>query len=348
MTKTLVTGASGHLGANLVRDLLDRGHEVVPFVRRSSSLQGLEGLDLEPAVGDLLDRDSLLAAADGCAWVMHAGAVYRNWAPDPDEIRRPALDGTANVLRAAADAGCQRVVVTSSNAAVGYAEDPRRPLDERRWNDGAANVYIRSKTEAERRAFQLGRELDLEVVSALPVGILGPHDHKPTPTTRLIADIVNRTGSVFMAVSLTDVRDVARAHTLLAERGRPGERYLVAGDNVQEEELAALFRELAGVDAKRGLPPTPLLKLVAAISEKTARFTGKEPIITRDVIRDAGGRHLVYDSSKIREELDFHPRSAREVLTDTLRWLLFRGWIDEPLASTLRDRYPPDDAWGKA
>ncbi len=345
MSRILVTGATGHIGSNVVRDLLAHDHTPVPFARPSSDRIGLEGLDLEPAVGDLLDADSVRAAVDGCDAVIHAGAVYAVWAKDPDDILRPAIEGTENVLRAARDAGVERVVCTSSVAAVGYSEDEARPLDESHWNDGAMNAYIAAKTRAERRSLELAGELGIEVVNVCPGGVYGALDYRITPTTQMMIDTVQRKMSVFCASCPVDVRDVARGHVLALEKGTPGERYILAGETVTEEEMAALLAELTGVTVKRGLPPRWLLSLMAPLVEGISSLTGKQPMISREVIHDLVGRHFVYDTTRAREELGLSIDEPRQVFEQTLRWIAFLDAVDEPLLSTLRERYPADPAW---
>lgn len=345
MSRVLVTGATGHIGANVVRELLAADYDVVPLVRPSSERIGLAGLGLEAAVGDILDPDSIRSAVEGCEHVIHAGAVYATWARDARDILRPAIEGTRNVVQAAKDAGVKRVVHTSSVAAVGYCRDPERPYDERRWNAHATNPYIRGKTESERLAFELADELGLELVSVLPVGVLGRFDYRKTPTSAGIVDSLAGKGPVIAAGCLTDVRDVARAHVLALEKGRAGERYIAGGDNVSVKAQVRLIEEVTGKRAKQGLAPKAVLWPIAALSEGMAKLTGKPPLITRDAIRDVVGRHFVYDSTKMRTELGLEPRGAQEVLEETARWAAFMGWFSKRLGAEVAQRYPPDSDW---
>jgi len=345
MTRVLVTGATGHIGANIVRDLLAHDYDVVPLARSSSSRAALAGLDLNERIGDILDRNSLRAAMEGCDQVIHAAAVYQLWAPDPDDIIRPAVEGTRNVLLAAEDAGIKRIVCTSSIAAIGYSEDPKRPLDESSWNDRARSPYIRGKTEGERLAFELASELNLEVVTVLPVGVLGRFDYRKTPTTAGVVDSFAGKGPVIAAATVCDVRDVARAHVLALEKGTPGERYIAGGDTLSMAEQIDLIEQIGGRRPKAGLPPKAVLWPAAALMEAIARLTGKPPLITRDSIHDVLGRHFVYDTSKIRDQLGLEPRDARTVLEETARWAAFMGWLDGDLGEDLRKRYPPDQDW---
>jgi len=339
MARVLVTGANGHLGANLVRAGVARGDEVRALVRPGSDTRGLRGVGATVVKGNVLDEASLLSAMEGCATVLHAAAVYRNWAADPDEIVRPAVQGTTNVLSAAKKAGVRRVVVTSSNATIGYPKDPARPLDESSTMTSPKSAYIRAKCEAERLALALGPELGLEVVVVNPCGIIGRHDWRLTPTTRAVQAIVNG-GPAVVAVALTDVRDVAAGHFLAAERGKPGERYLLSGDNLTAAAQAEIMSRLLGRRVRAMTPPAAVFRALALAQETVARLGGKDPDITRDILDDVAGGCLFYDSSRARRELGWTARPAGEALEDAVRWLLFVDAVKPAIARRLRATLP--------
>ena len=345
MTRALVTGASGHLGANLVRDLLDHGYEVVPFVRSGSNLSGLKGLDLNLFYGDLLRRDTVMEAAGECDIIFHAGAPYRIWAKDAREIISPAVEGTLNIMAAAKEAGVEKVIYTSSCNTVGFTKDPEKPLNEESWNEHAHGPYVRAKNRAEAMAWRMADELGVPTVALLPTAVLGRFDYRLTPTTKPVIDAINGKGPIPFALNLLDVRDNARAHVLAAEKGKPGERYLVGGENVSMAGLADLIEELTGTRPRQGMGPKLILWPIAAVSEIVSHFTEKDPIITRAVLADGAGRHAVFDCSKMREELGLEPRGALEVMEEVIRWALFVGAIREPPAEKLKDKYPPDPEW---
>lgn len=322
MTRALVTGASGHLGANLVRELMEQGWDVVPLVRVTSRLAGLDGLDVRVRFGDVLDRASLDEAMRGCEVVFHAAAVHRLWARDADaEILTPALRGTRNVIEAAAAAGVRRVVHTSSCNTVGFSPDPTELYDEHHDADDPQLPYIQAKVQSEALALRLGRELELEVVVLNPTGILGPHDHRITPTTALVRDVLRGGPILPGSQNLVHVRDVARAHVLAATRGEPGERYLIGGENVGHEALSRHVFELTGRRPRLLRGPRWLFLLAGWLMEAAARRRGGQPALTTALVRDAWGRSAVFDLRKAQEGLGFAGRGAREVLEDTLRWL---------------------------
>jgi dihydroflavonol-4-reductase len=322
MTRALVTGASGHLGANLVRELLEQGWDVVPLVRVTSRLAGLDGLDVRVRFGDVLDRASLDAAVQGCEVVFHAAAVHRVWAEDPErEIVVPAMEGTRNVLGAAAAAGVRRVIHTSSCNTVGFSANPDELLTEDHFMEDPHLPYILAKVRSERLALRLGRELGVDVVVLNPTGILGPHDHRITPTTAFLRDVLQGGPVLPGSQNLVHVRDVARAHVLAVERGVPGERYLVGGANVTAEALIGHVFELTGRRPRVLRGPRWLFLLLGWAMERVARLRGGEPALSVDLVRDAWGRSAVFDTSRARAVLGFVGRGPREVLQDTLRWL---------------------------
>lgn len=341
--KVMITGASGHLGAHLVREARADGHDVRALVRPTSDLRGLEGLDVERVQGDLLDPESLARACDGVELVLHAGAVYRNWAPDDDAILRPAVDGTRNVLMAARRAGVRRVVVTSSNATVGYPP-PGEVWDESHVMTGATSAYIRAKCDAERVALELAAEGGPEVVVCNPSGILGPWDLRLTPTTRSLKGAASG-DPMILDVAITHVADVARGHLLAAERGTPGRRYLLAGENCTAAQLAALVGELCGVRVRAMLPPRFVMRLIAWNEVRKARRGGGDAAITAEQIADVYGRTLFYDSTRARTELGWSARPAREIVLDTLGWLAALGELPGPVAQRVSASRPPDPDW---
>ncbi|MFO0696905.1 MAG: NAD-dependent epimerase/dehydratase family protein [Polyangiales bacterium] len=347
--RVLVTGATGHIGSNTVRAALEIGWDVVALARPGSRRTALEGLEVEIREGDLLDAEAVARAVQGVEAVLHVGAVHRQATADPDLLIRPAVEGTRHVLEAASKAGVGRVVVTSSGATVGFGLDPDHPLDESHRLETAKSAYTRAKIEQEKLALSwVGKPGAPEIVVLNPSGVLGPYDYRITPATRSILGLLGG-DPAFLALCPTDVRDVGAAHVLAAERGRPGERYLITGDVVKPKQLAALFGELTGVRPLTIRPPAFLLKLAIGGKEKQAIRDGGDTAASRDAVDDLAGGHLVYDSKKSREELGMRYRPAREVLVDTLRWLLFVNVLAPKVAARVRaklgERAAPDPDW---
>lgn len=325
MRKALVTGANGHIGSNLVRELLDQGFEVVAFVRESADLRSLEGLNVTIAKGDVLDATSVERAAEGCEYIFHLGAPYTVWAKDPSTIVEPAVRGTENVLRAAAAHKVKRVVVTGSCNAVGFTRG--EPLDESAFRAKAVSPYMRAKREQELRAHELGKELDVDVVTVLPTAVLGPNDYRKTPTTAPFVDALTGKGPVPFPMNVVDARDVARGHLLAAEKGTRGERYLLGGDNVDIPTLANFIHHHTGNKPSQGLPPAWVLRTVAAVSEVFSKISGKAPIITGALLDDVDGGVPLFKIDKAKRELGYAPRGAEEVVAATVDWARKMGWV---------------------
>ena len=190
------------------------------LVRESSDLRGLEGVDVERKHGDILDAESVRAAARGAQSVFNVAAVYATSGHSVEEIMRPAVEGTENVLRAAAAEGVERVVQTSTTGAIGFSHSPEIVLNETHWNDDPQMTYFVAKTKSERLAWQIADELDIDMVTVNPTGILGQYDYRITPSTSLVRGFLEGSSmSVQGGVNIVDVRDVARGH-LLALRER--------------------------------------------------------------------------------------------------------------------------------
>lgn len=346
--KVLVTGASGHIGNHVVRALLEAGSTPISFVRPASDRRALRGLACEAREGDLLDAASVERTMVGIDAVMHVGAVHRNMARDPDDIVRPAVEGTRAVLDAAEKHGVKRVILTSSGATVGFAKDLSKPLDESAHQERIKSPYIRAKVEQEKLALERAKAGHVEVVVLNPSGVFGPHDYRLTPATRALVGLLQG-DPAFLGVCFTDVRDVARAHVLALEKGRSGERYLVSGDNTAPAQGADLFEQVGDVRPPQFHPPGFLARFLVGRMEKKAAKDGSDPATTRDAIEDVDGGHLVYDSTRSKRELGMTYRGAKDVLTDAFRWLLFMKALKPKIAAkvraTLGASAAPDADW---
>jgi dihydroflavonol-4-reductase len=346
MVRILVTGANGHVGANIVRSLLQRGYEVVPLVRPTSDLRGLSALNLTYAYGDVTDERSLVAAAAGCDVIIHTAAVYQLQTREPEAIRRPALAGTRNVLNAAKAAGVKRVIYTSTVWAVGLSTDPGVRLTASSWNADSRNPYAVAKTQAEKEAWRLAGELAIPLIVICPNGVVGQYDYRMTPSSRTLRDLVNGTQfTIDSGYAFVDVRDVAEIHALAVSGGEPGKRYLVAGENLHLRELGQLVGRLTGFTPRHiGLGRGPFY-LAAVLVELAARLTNAEPPFTRELVHDMVGRYMFNDCRETWETFDYQPRAAEEMVGDAIRWLLYRGEIRAGRAAQLAGKFPPALEW---
>jgi dihydroflavonol-4-reductase len=325
----LVTGATGFVGSAVARALLAEGHRVKALVRPNSDRRNLAGLDAEPVTGDLDDPASLAPALKGCTALFHVAADYRLWVRDPQAMLRTNVAGTAAILRAAAAAGVARAVYTSSVATLGHHADGR-PADETTvaTEGQMIGLYKRSKFLAEDGARQAAAETGLPVVIVNPSTPIGPRDVKPTPTGRIIVEAATGRIPAFVdtGLNLVHVDDVAQGHLAAFARGVPGERYILGGEDFA---LSAILAEIAGLVGRKApkirLPLGPIWP-VALVAETVSRFTGKEPMVTRDALRMAR-KTMYFSSDKARAALDYRPRPARQALVDALDWFRANGYL---------------------
>jgi len=326
---TLVTGATGFVGSAVARSLVGRGHAVRVLVRRGSDRRNLAELPVETVEGDLTDPASLGRAADGCRYVFHVAADYRLWVPDPDAMMRANVDGTRAVMRAALAAGVERVVHTSSVAALGLNKDGS-PADETApvAEDTLIGPYKRSKYLAEQAVLAMVREQGLPAVIVNPSTPVGPRDIKPTPTGRMIADAASGRLPAYLdtGLNIVHVDDVAEGHALALERGRVGEKYILGGEDLLLAELLALVAELAGRRPPRLRLSEGVLWPVALASEGLARIAGIEPLVTRDHLRMAR-KKMFFSSAKARAELGYASRPARAAVADAVAWFRAHGMV---------------------
>jgi dihydroflavonol-4-reductase len=325
----LVTGANGFLGSAVVRALLAEGTRVRAFVRPGSDRRNLSGLDVEIAEGDLTDRDSLRRAAAGCEAVFHVAADYRLWVADPEPMYRANVAGSVNVLEAAAQAGAERLVYTSSVAVLGINPD-RTPADEDTpvTIDDMIGHYKRSKFLAEQAVRRRAAELGFPVVTVNPSTPIGPRDVKPTPTGRILLDAAAGRMPAFVdtGLNLVHVDDVAAGHLAALERGKPGERYILGGDDLTLERILGLVAEHVGRRPSTiRLPHWSVLPLAVA-AEAVARVTKREPRVTLDGVRMAR-KHMYFSSRKAQRELGYRWRDPRLAIAAAVDWFKANGYF---------------------
>jgi dihydroflavonol-4-reductase len=326
--RALVTGATGFVGAAVARALLREGWQVRALARPSSDRRNLRNLPLEIAAGDLADRASLERALGECQALFHVAADYRLGAPDPRQLYRTNVEGTRNVLDAARTAGVQRVVYTSSVATVGI------PADGTPGNEdtpvGVTDMighYKRSKFLAEqlvREAAQTGTP----VVIVNPSTPLGPGDVKPTPTGQMVLDAAagRMPAYVDTGLNIVHVDDVAAGHLLAFHRGRPGERYILGGDDMTLRQILIEIAGLVGRRPPRVRLPTAVVFPIAFLAEGVARITGRPGRITVEGVRMSRKR-MFFSSDKARRELGYQWRPPREALLDAIAWLQQEGYL---------------------
>lgn len=317
--RVLLTGASGFIGARVAHHLAARGAEVRALSRTEPPA---EASAAEWVAGDIRDLGAVMRAAAGCQAVVHAAACYSYARADTAAMEAVNVDGTRNVLEAAARAGVRRVLVTSSSATCGPVAG--RPATEQDLPPDWELVvpYKRTKLEAERLALAAARR-GLDVVCVNPTTAIGPGDHRPTPSGKMIRDLVCGRVPGYMrgaGLNVVAVDDVAVGHALALERGRSGERYILGGENLSLGETFAIVRRAVGRRPPRIALPWSGIYVAALIAHAAHRAVGGEPrLLVLDEIRLAR-RPLYFSSAKATAELGYAPGPAAGALAAAARW----------------------------
>jgi dihydroflavonol-4-reductase len=324
---TVVTGANGHVGACLVRELLARG-VAVRGVIRDDGPPALDGLDVELVRGDVREPDTLRAAFADAEVVYHCAALISIVGPMNGLVHETNVVGAANAARAALHAGVRRFVHFCSVHA--FEQEPLHvPLDETRARvrSTVAPAYDLSKAEGEA-AVRAAIDDGLDAVILHPSGIIGPHDYRPSRMGTVLLDLFHRRlpSLVQGGFDWVDVRDVASTAIAAAERGRTGQSYLVTGHWVSIPDIAAIAQECTGVPAPRLTSPMWLARVGAPFMERWAKLTRREPLYTAESLL-ALRANRVYVRDKAGTELGHAPRPTRESIRDAYAWFAEHGRI---------------------
>jgi len=337
---TLVTGATGFVGGHVARLLAERGEPVRVLVRPTSRTEMLEGIRCERVTGDLCDSSSLAEALEGVHRVFHVAADYRLWTRDPAEIYTSNVEGTRNLLALARQTSVEQFIYTSTVATIavptpdGSLADETTPASLKQM----IGHYKRSKFIAEREVMAFSRE-KMRVIVVNPTTPVGPGDWKPTPTGRIIVDFLNGRMPAFVdtGLNLVAVEDVAEGHLLAAERGRPGERYLLGGQNMTLEEILAELARITGRRAPRLRIPHGVALAAAYVDTAFSRMLGREPHIPLEGVKIARHRMFV-NTAKAGKELGFHPGPVPEALERAVRWYEAHGYVGQTRAEKPAER----------
>ncbi|MGM0576142.1 MAG: NAD-dependent epimerase/dehydratase family protein [Myxococcota bacterium] len=336
----LVTGAAGHLGANLVHRLLDDGEDVRVFLRTGDDNSAMEGLDVERAWGDLRDPAATRRAVEGVVRIYHVAAKVSTIDGTPEhkrEIWECNVLGTRHVLQAALAEGVERVVVTGSFSAVGHhMEDASKPADESVpfFPFERAMPYERSKVLVELEAHKAIAE-GLDVVLATSCAIVGPHDYLPSRMGRTLCDYANGKLRAYVpgGFEFVAARDIVEGHVLAMDKGRTGHKYIFSTQFLTLDDMLDVFEDVTGV-------PKPKLKLPARVmgafsevasfvlSRAMPRFPQR---LTPGAIRLLQLRRHA-DISKAREELGYEPTSIPDAVREQYAFFWERGAVTNPKA----------------
>lgn len=332
-SRSLVTGGAGFIGAHLVRLLRESGESVrvldlTPAGTDETAMAGVEWVQ-----GSILDAAVVRDAMAGVTRVFHLAADPNLWARDKNHFTAVNLDGTRQVLEAAADAGVRKFVYTSTESIIkGTRRSDGVVTEEFAVTvDDMPGPYCRSKflAEQEARAFA---ERGLPVVIVNPTLPVGPGDGRVTPPTRMLLDFLNGKNPAYLDfhMNVIDVRDAAMGHLLAAERGRVGERYILGGENLSLTAVLALLGDLTGLEMPSRRVPYAVAWCAAVVSEALAKVTGEPPKAPLTGVRLARTR-MEFDSTKTRGELGLVPRPAREALRSAIADFAARGLISRTM-----------------
>ncbi len=329
MTTALVTGASGFVGSAVLRKLLERGHTVRALVRRESNRANLADLPVEVAEGDLKHPETWKNAFQGVDEVYHVAADYRLWVREPEEMYRTNVDGTIGFIRAAADAGVERIVYTSSVATLGVLKDAAADEDTPVSLVDMIGHYKRSKFLAEEGVRKLAQEEKAPVVIVNPSTPVGPRDIKPTPTGRTVLEAAKGKMPIYVdtGLNVVHVDDVAEGHLLAREHGRIGERYVLGGTDMTLKEILVEIAGITGGKPPLGKLPAGAIMPIAYGAEMAARLMPNwEPFVTVDGVK-LSRKRMFFRSDKARRELGYTARPANEALSDAISWFREAGWL---------------------
>ena len=326
MKRALVTGGCGFLGAWISRYLCEAGVRVRVLALPGETRQSIADLDVEIVEGNVLDRESCLAAVDGVDTVFHAAAVYDDWMQDPTPMYRVNMRGTFNVLEAARRASVKRVVYTASIAAIGRP-DSGHISDERTAFEGwdVDFAYARSKLHSMEIA-EYFADWGLDVRIVCPGFILGPGDLRPTPSGQVILTALQGQAAVFYygGIGYVDVRDCARVHLLAADKGRAGQRYIASGHNLDNGQFMAAVDSATRKRRPRINLPIPVARSVAIAMEQVALRTGRRPLLSRNFF-EYSLKPLFVSNEKAQRELGATFRPIEETIVDAVADFRARG-----------------------
>jgi dihydroflavonol-4-reductase len=325
VSRVFVTGGSGVIGSALVARLLERGDEVVALARSEAAEQALRGRGVAVVRGDALEEEAMARGMEGCELGFNVAGVNSLCVDDERPMQRLNVDGPGVAIRAARRAGLRRLVHTSSAATIGEAPGTigTEHTPHRGWY---LSTYERTKTEGERIAVAVARELGVDLVCVNPSSVQGPG--RAGGTGRFLLAFLDGRLKVFVPtnVSLVDIADCAEGHVLAAQHGVAGERYLLNGIALTITEALALAGEVAGVDRKPRMLPRQVAIAGAFVAEHGFRLARRKPPICREMVKTLLHGHR-YDGSRAERELGLRYTDPRETLRRTVEWARAEGLL---------------------
>ncbi|MHB1794839.1 MAG: hopanoid-associated sugar epimerase [Acidobacteriaceae bacterium] len=326
--RIFLTGATGFVGSHVAQSLHAAGADMRLLTRKTSRTEHLEGLNAELATGDLLQPENLRSAITGCDALVHVAADYRLWVPDPKTMYAANVEGTRALLRLARETGVGRVVYTSSVATMGFRSDGSVVDEETPVSiENMVGHYKRSKFLAEREAIEAAR-LGQHVVILNPTTPIGANDAKPTPTGRIVVDFLNRRFPAYVdtGLNLVDVERIADMHVAALERGTPGERYILGGENLTLKQILDRMAAMTGLPSPTMRVPHSVAMTFAFFDEWiTGRILGREPRATVEAVR-MGKKKMFASSAKAERDLGYQALPVDSALHAAIDWFCVHGY----------------------
>jgi dihydroflavonol-4-reductase len=328
--KMFVTGATGFVGSHVARLLSEQGADLRLLVRPTSRRENIADLKAEPVVGDVNDLSSLKKGMEGCEAVFHVAADYRLWVRRPEEMYAANVEGTRAILRAAQEANVRRVVYTSSVATMGFTGNGT-PCDETSpvSVDDMVGHYKRSKYMAEQVVLEAGRA-GADVVMVNPTTPVGERDIKPTPTGRIIVDFLRKKFPAYVdtGLNLVDVREIASGHLAALEKARPGERYILGGENLTLKQVFDKLQAITGIPGPRVKIPHAVAMLYATWDQTfTGLVLGREPRATVEAVK-MGKKKMWATSAKAERDLGWKSGPVDDALGRAVDWFRKHGYVN--------------------
>jgi len=326
--KIFLTGATGFVGHHVAMALREKGADLRLLVRKSSRLENLEGIAGDTVVGDLGRPESFAPAIKGCDAVMHVAADYRLWIRDPETMYRANVDGTRDLLKLAREAKVRRVVYTSSVATMAFRTDGIVVNEDTPVSiDDMVGHYKRSKFLAEQQAIAAAQD-GQQVIILNPTTPIGPNDSKPTPTGRIFVDFLNHKFPAYVdtGLNLVDVAEVARTHVAALEKGQPGRRYILGGENLTLKQILDKMSAITGIPSPTTKIPFAVAATYAFFEELiTGRIRGKEPRATLEEVR-MGRKKMFASSARAQQELGFQILPVYPAMRAAIEWFRSHGY----------------------
>ena len=319
--KALVTGATGFVGAAVVRALIKTGVDVRVLARRDSDFTNLQQFKIDGAYGDLRDKESLREALAGCQHLYHVAAHYALWARDPSIFYAVNVTGTKNIMETARDVDTERIVYCSTIGTIGLPPDGGLGTENTSVSlEQMAGHYKRSKYLAEQEVLKLAKD-GMPIVIVNPSAPVGEGDVKPTPTGQVIVDFMKGRMPAYIetGMNIVDVDDVAAGHLLAMQKGRIGQRYILGTKNLMLREVFEILSHLTGIKAPSVKLPREVVLPLAYLNLAFSWITGIPPRIPLEGVKMAKHK-MHYDCSKAIRELGIPQTPPEVALEKAVRW----------------------------